>query len=55
VKRVATANPLQGEPRSFEGPILFNRFEGIFGTSGKKPAAVADKRADRSLIETNQK
>jgi len=55
MQRVAAADAPDGQPRSPKSPMFFDRFDPIFRTGRKKAAAVAHKRADRRLIETNEK
>jgi hypothetical protein len=52
---VASADAAKREPKPFANPVFFHGFFGILRTGWKKTAAVADERADRRLVETQEK
>jgi hypothetical protein len=54
MKGVAAADAADRHPASPPSAIFGHRLGAILGTSRKKTAAMTQKRADRSLIDSNQ-
>ena len=55
MKRMASAEPPKEEPASSHRPVFPDRLNPIFGTGGEETATVADKGAERRLVEMNKK
>lgn len=52
VKGVAFEEAFGDEPEALKKSVCFNRLDGIFGAAWEKAAAIAEKGADRRLVES---
>jgi len=52
--RVATANTLHTQPKTFERSIFFKSLNGILGTGGNEAAFRSKQRRKNPLIEFDQ-
>lgn len=50
MKRMALAYPLESKPETFSQSVFEDCFGSIFRAAREKTAAVAEKRADGSLV-----
>lgn len=48
-------NTFDPQPATFQNTVGFNRFQGISGTGGIKPAVRSQEWTDQVLIDTDQK
>src|SRR5690606_27388968 len=54
IERATTGEAPRGEPRALEGTVAPERFEGVLGAGGSKPAARRKRRRDGHLISADQ-
>ncbi len=52
---MTTAEPTYGQQGAAERAVFLNGLVGVLGTTGEKTTLVADKRAQRPLINANGK